>query len=59
MAFAPGGSSTLASGSADETLRLFDCVTSACDAVLEGHTAEITVVVFARQEQQLLLTASK
>ena len=36
--------SLLVSGSADETLRVFDCGIGACVAVLEGHSGAITSI---------------
>lgn len=59
LAFAPHGTSTLASGSADETVRVWSCVTGRCEAVLEGHCGDMTQVLFAPiRERPVILTAS-
>lgn len=59
LAFAPHGTSALASGSADETVRVWSCVTGRCEAVLEGHCGDVTQVLFAPvRERPVILTAS-
>ena len=46
MAFSPDGS-TLASGSLDETIRLWDAVSARSQVILEGHGDAIRSVVFS------------
>ena len=46
VAFSPNGL-TVASGSVDETVRLWDAVTGAHKATLTGHTGWVTSVAFS------------
>ena len=53
MAFAPAGN-ILASGSHDETVRLWDVVTNQPQAALFGHTAEVHSVAFSPDGKTLV-----
>lgn len=48
VAFSPSDPALLASGSADNTVRLWDLNSMAQTAVLHGHTASVTSVTFNR-----------
>jgi len=55
LAFAvpPGGRLLLASGSADNTARIWDVATGECRRVLEGHTDRVKGVAFAPDASRL------
>ncbi|CEJ87393.1 hypothetical protein VHEMI04400 [[Torrubiella] hemipterigena] len=50
--FAPDGQS-IASGSDDKTVRIWDTVTGSCKHVLEGHSNPVTSVIFSPDGQSI------
>jgi WD40 repeat protein len=56
VAFAPDGQ-TLASGSYDETVRLWDAASGDLLRILEGHTYRVGSVAFAPDGQTLASTS--
>jgi WD40 repeat protein len=58
LAFSPDAA-TLATASADETVRLWDTATGQLRATLRGHTTAVTKVVFAADGKSLLSLGAK
>ncbi|GAX74106.1 hypothetical protein CEUSTIGMA_g1555.t1 [Chlamydomonas eustigma] len=58
LAFSTGGA-WLVSGSADETMRVWNTVTGGCEAVLEGHSGAITALAFVGNGTDQLASASR
>ena len=56
IAWSPDGQRAL-SGSADNTVRLWEVATGRCERVLEGHSASVRIVAWSRDGQRVLSAA--